>query len=166
MSDIIFKIDKTTVTEGDIVEVAWACPNAQSVSLTLNNGFKSVEMPLDTIGNKKFRLNRSKGKTEFILNVALSSGKNINKSLKVKVKELKAINPEFVGSESKVWHSLKEAFYKIKVRWQALPAQKRSANIVLWVIAISLILSMINPMLLQIGLIVVIAYLALVLMKK
>ena len=36
---IELSVDKTTVTEGDIVEMRWSCQNADSVELTLDNGF-------------------------------------------------------------------------------------------------------------------------------
>ena len=61
-----FTTDRTTVTEGEIVEVRWDCPGAESVDLTIDNGYKTSVIPLEIGGSKRFRLHRSKGRTRLI----------------------------------------------------------------------------------------------------
>ena len=46
-----FDIDRRTVTEGDVVEVKWQCDEAESVKLTIDNGYRSTDIPLETSGN-------------------------------------------------------------------------------------------------------------------
>ena len=47
-----FDIDRHTVTEGDVVEVKWQCAEAENVVLTLDNGFRSTDIPLENTGSK------------------------------------------------------------------------------------------------------------------
>ena len=37
---MIFNIDRRTVTEGDVVELTWQCDGAESVTLTIDNGYR------------------------------------------------------------------------------------------------------------------------------
>ena len=80
-----FDVDRTTVTEGDVVEVRWDCSGADRVELKIDNGYKASVLPLDITGTKRFRLNRSKGRTRLTI-TAHVGGKKYSKTLKVRIK--------------------------------------------------------------------------------
>lgn len=84
--NIELSLDKTRIKAGDIVEIKWACENADSVQLSINNGYKEVVTDVPMFGSKKIRLNRSKGKTKITL-IAIVGGEKIIKSEEVKVKK-------------------------------------------------------------------------------
>ena len=79
-------IDKTTIKAGEILEIKWNCENADSMQLSINNGYKEVVTDIPMFGSKKIRLNRSKGKTKITL-IAIVGGEKISKSEEVKVKK-------------------------------------------------------------------------------
>ena len=54
---IDLSVDKTKVTEGDVVEMTWSCFAAEKVQLILDNGYKSSTIDVEPSGSKKFRLN-------------------------------------------------------------------------------------------------------------
>lgn len=168
MSDFVFKVDKDVVTEGDVVMVTWACPNAADVCVTLDNGYKSARMDVDSIGSKKFRLNRSKGKTKITLEYTDAKGRRRDDTIKVRVKELPYTKTEEVGGGSKSslgeWWS--KFSNKIKLSWNSMTEKKKIAMIVIWSIMLTLLLSLIHPFFMQIGLMALMFYLAWVLLKK
>ena len=166
-----FRIDKKTVTEGDIVFIQWSCPEAEQIQLIINNGFKANVLDVESTGNKKFRLNRSKGRTKLSLSVSLN-GKIYTKTIAVRVKKQKTINPEYVDGNNRnktlegikgKWQNLKT---KIKYSWQYLPERKRLAYIVLSLLSILMLLSSFFPQIIGIGVCVVAVYLLIVILKK
>ena len=68
-----FNIDRRTVTEGDVVELTWQCDGAESVTLTIDNGYRQTDIPLEISGTKRFRLNRSKGRTHLTIAVTMAT---------------------------------------------------------------------------------------------
>ena len=58
-----FEVDRTSVVEGDIVEITWDCSGADRVELKIDNGFKATVLPLETAGSKRFHHRRRKGRT-------------------------------------------------------------------------------------------------------
>ena len=167
MSDIVFKVDKDVVTEGDVVMVTWACPNATDVSVTLDNGYKSARMNVESAGSKKFRLNRSKGKTKITLEYTDAKGRRRDDTIKVRVKELPYTKAEEVGGSKSSFAGWWNKFSnKIKLSWNSLTDKKKIAMVVVWSIMLTLLLSLINPIFTQIGLMALMFYLAWVLLKK
>ena len=79
-----FDVDRTSVTEGDIVEIKWDCTGADRVELKIDNGFKATVLLLDIVGSKRFRLHRSKGRTSLTI-TAWKDGKHGSKTLKIKM---------------------------------------------------------------------------------
>ena len=41
-----FNIDQRTVNEGDVVELTWQCDGAESVTLTIDNGYRGLAEPV------------------------------------------------------------------------------------------------------------------------
>ena len=56
MDKMIFTADRTSLAEGDIIGITWDCSGADSVNLTIDNGYKASSMALTVAGNKRFRL--------------------------------------------------------------------------------------------------------------
>ena len=172
----IFNIDKTTVTEGETVEIRWDCSGAETTNLIIDNGFKSSCMNVENTGNKKFRLNRSKGKTKLILE-ATFQGKKQCKEIRVRIKKLKTTRTRTINNEAyarqreefskknlnEKWHILKNS---IRYSWQCLPENKRLAYKILGILLLIVLLIRISPRLVSLGLLILAGYLFFVIVKK
>ena len=171
-----FDIDRRCVTEGEVVEITWQCEGADSVLLTIDNGFRSTDIPLEISGSKRFRLNRSKGKTHLILTVKLM-GKEYQKKIDVRVKKMPAVKAETVDSNGRrtgflqQWcqkmrdntHNLRA---KTRLALHSLPERKQLAVKVLTMIGIMLILCAVWPNMAATFLAIVAVYLIIVLMRR
>lgn len=167
---ITFTTDTDTVTEGDVISIQWSCNPADSVRLIIDNGFKTNTIDVETSGIKRFRLNRSKGKTKLTI-IALYNGKEASKTIKVKVKEMEVINAETVndgraysGSHSMSWW--KKTKMKLLYLWMTLPPTKKIVVIILNFLLVLLVMSLIFPRFLLFGLTMIIIYLTYFLLKK
>ena len=167
---ITFTTDTDTVTEGDVISIQWSCNPADSVRLIIDNGFKTNTIDVEASGIKRFRLNRSKGKTKLTI-IALYNGKETSKTIKVKVKEMEVINAETVndgrtysGSHSMSWW--KKTKMKLLYLWMTLPPTKKIVVIILNFLLVLLVMSLIFPRFLLFGLTMIIIYLTYLLLKK
>lgn len=167
---ITFTTDTDTVTEGDVISIQWSCNPADSVRLIIDNGFKTNTIDVEASGIKRFRLNRSKGKTKLTI-IALYNGKEASKTIKVKVKEMEVINAETVndgraysGSHSMSWW--KKTKMKLLYLWMTLPPTKKIVVIILNFLLVLLVMSLIFPRFLLFGLTLIIIYLTYFLLKK
>ncbi len=166
-------IDKTTVTEGDVVEVSWSCSPADSVQLTLDNGYKSNAIPVENSGSKKFRLNRSKGRTHIVVG-AMVGDKTYYNSVKVRVKKLKVTKTEnvydYTGAKGVRRNGLRTTWenYKAKMKmvWSYMPENKRLAYKILSALAVLMIISSFWPQFLTWGLLIVGGYLFWFILKR
>lgn len=174
MERMTFTTDKSVVTEGDIVEVRWECPGADSAELTIDNGYKATTLPLPLSGSKRFRLHRSKGRTRLII-TATVEGKKFSKTLKVKVKEIPVTKAETVDhrgrrmSKLRQWMSLpKWQSWRMRFRqgWQMLPPEKRLASRLLLILGGVLLLATFFPTLLLVGLFGLSMYLMWIVMRR
>lgn len=170
---IDLSVDKTKVTEGDVVEMTWSCSAAEKVQLILDNGYKSSTIDVEPSGSKKFRLYRSKGKTHLVICVT-NSGKQYYNSVCVRVQKMKATKAEEVHdyTGTKGVHknglrtSLENAKAKIKMAWGYIPESKRLAVKVLAILTVIMILTAIWPRLISFSFFVLIAYLCWIIWKK
>ena len=160
-----FDVDRTVVTEGDVIEIKWNCTGAERVELKIDNGFRATVLPLEENGSKKFRLNRSKGRTALTI-TAWKSGKHGSKTLKVKVKEMPTTHAETVDSQGKPLGALREWWQRWQPRWQSLPADKRMAVRMLLIIVALLLLTLLSPRLLLLGLTGLVIYLLYIVWKR
>lgn len=171
-----FTVDRGTVVEGEVVEVAWECPGAERVELTIDNGLRSSVMPLEAAGTKRFRLNRSKGRTRLTL-TATSLDKTYSKTLRVRVKKMPVMKAETLDHDGKplnaVRHWWRQTLEKLrtlkakeKLRMQQLPERKQVAARGLAIIGIVMLLSLAWPRLYGLGMMVMMVYFAVVLMKR
>ena len=67
MEKMIFTTDRTSLTEGEVITINWDCKSAERTELTIDNGYKATIIPLEVTGEKRFRLNRSKGRTRLTI---------------------------------------------------------------------------------------------------
>ena len=171
-----FDTDRHTVTEGEVVEVKWQCDGADQVHLTLDNGYRSTEIPLPSSGSKRFRLNRSKGKTRLTI-TAVINGKSYNKRIFVRVKKLPTVHAETVDAQGRPlskwklwwqkrltnWHNFCQ---RTKLALRALPERKQLAVKLMAIMGIMLLLCAVWPRLINLIPVIVIAYLSWVLLKR
>ena len=160
-----FDVDRTSVTEGDIVEIKWDCTGADRVELKIDNGFKATVLPLETAGSKRFRLHRSKGRTALTI-TAWKDGKHGSKTLKVKVKEMPTTHAETVDQNGQRVNGAKERGEELKRRLQALPPDKCLAVRALAILGVTLLVGLVIPRLFLLGVVALAGYLAYVVWKK
>ena len=98
MEKMTFKTDRTSLVEGEVITVEWDCLDAERVELSIDNGFKASVVPLEKSGTKRFRLNRSKGRTRLTI-TAWVGGKSFSKTIKVRVHEMPTTHAETVGDD-------------------------------------------------------------------
>jgi hypothetical protein len=171
---IEFKADKQRVAEGEVVEVTWSCTNAELVQFTIDNGFKTITQTVEPSGSKKFRLNRSSGKTQLVIS-ATNDGKTYYKSVGVRVKRAKKPKTEndyddytgYKGAKrnggKNNWANFKT---KMKYVWASLTEKKKIAYIVLPILCLSLIFSTFSLVLSYICILCVIGYLLFTILKR
>ena len=165
-----FKIDKTKVTEGEIVEVTWQCLDAESVSLTLDNGFNRTSIPVEKQGSKKFKLNRT-GQTTITV-TSVKNGKSSDKRGKVKVTARKYDTYQRVGDNKikecfgKVGQKIKNYWSRTKYGWSIMPKDKKQASTSLFIIMAIMIISSIFPSSVFFGLSLLAVYCFYILMKR
>jgi len=173
---MIFNIDRNTVTEGDVVELSWQCESAEKIVLTLDNGFRSSRIPLEPIGSKRFRLNRSKGRTRLTLTVTLQ-GKEYSKTLHVRVKKMPTTHAETIDSHGHKITRLKRWRQSLLPKWHsrqarhkqaflALPERKQVALVLLSLVGIVLLVGALWPPFSRIGSLAIILYLVFILFKR
>lgn len=170
---INLSVDKKKVTEGDIVEVTWSCSPADGVQFTLDNGFKKNSIDVEPSGIKKFRLNRSKGRTHLVIAVQYQ-GKTYYDSVTVRVLKMKTTKTEevhdYTGAKGVRANGLKNSWAnfksKMKMAWTYMPENKRLAYKILIALLVISLLSFISPRILSIGLLLLSAYLCYTIFKK
>lgn len=169
MEKMTFTTDTTVLTEGEIITVTWDCHEAERVELTIDNGYKATPIALDLSGTKRFRLNRSKGRTRLTV-TAWVGGKSYSKTIKVKVREIPAAHAETVDQNGKrvggatrltekigAWWRRQSALYK--ERMQALPPDKRLAVRLTTMLAAAVLLLTLLPVLGLLALVAIVIYL-------
>ncbi len=172
MEKMTFKTDRSSLTEGEVITVEWDCLKAERVELSIDNGYKATIVPLETAGTKRFRLNRSKGRTRLTI-TAWVNGKSFSKTIKVRVNTMPTTHAETVGddyAQHPPQGGVKGWWQSITARWhsayQMMTPQKQLAVRILTILAAVFIISLIFPRLLFLGLLAVVGYLAWVVWKK
>lgn len=166
---MIFTTDRTSLTEGEIIEITWDCHEAERVELTIDNGIKASVLPLDLVGVKRFRLNRSRGKTRLTI-TAWVAGRSYSKTIKIKVKSMPTTQTETVDDKGNTVSQGRQWIEKLGMRWrmswQAMTPEKQLATKVLAVIAALTLVSVVLPAVLHIGLIAVVIWLVVVITRR
>ena len=160
-----FDVDRTSVIEGDVVEVRWDCTGAERVELKIDNGYKATVLPLDISGTKRFRLHRSKGRTSLTI-TAWKDGKHGSKTIKVRVTDMPTTHAETVDSKGHRVGAFQQWWEQSRLRLQALPPDKRMATRILLILAGILLISMFIPRLFLLGIAVLAGYLLYIIWKR
>lgn len=164
MEKMTFTTDRTTLTEGEIITVTWDCHEAERVELTIDNGYKATPIALELTGTKRFRLNRSKGRTRLTV-TAWVGGKSYSKTIKVKVLDIPTTHAETVDDKGNTIGGINRLTGKLGAWWRkqrtlynermaALTPEKRLAlRITRWLVAAIILL----PILPVVGLMALLA---------
>lgn len=173
---MIYDIDRHSVTEGEVVEIRWQCPEAEKVALTIDNGMMATNIPLETTGTKRFRLNRSKGRTRLTI-CATRNGKDYKKTHRVKVKKMPVLRAETLDHKGRPQNALRQWWQKVMTKWhnyraknnyrlRQLPESKQVAVKGLAILGIAMLLSVVWHPLYNIGILLMVIYLTVVLLKR
>ncbi len=169
MEKMTFTTDRTSLTEGEIIEITWDCHEAERVVLTIDNGFKTTAIPLDLTGTKRFRLNRSRGKTKLTL-TATVNGHDYSKTIKVRVAEMPTVDAETVDDKgrtvSKANQWLQDLGRRWRTSWQAMTPQKQLAVKVLTALAVLMLFSRLLPALFFFGLIAIMIWMVVIITRR
>ena len=168
MEKMTFTTDRTSLTEGEIIEITWDCHEAESVELTIDNGFKSTAIALDLVGTKRFRLNRSRGKTKLTL-TAHVNGHDYSKTIKVRVAEMPTTQAETVDDKGKTvsrgsqW--LQDLGRRWRTSWQGMTPVKQLATKILAALAVLMLFSRLLPALFFLGLVAIMIWLVIIITR-
>lgn len=169
MEKMTFTTDRTSLTEGEIIEITWDCHEAERVELTIDNGFKATAIGLDLAGSKRFRLNRSRGKTKLTL-TAWVQGKAYSKTIKVKVAGMPTTEAETVDDNGKPVGKMRQWWQTYRQRWStsynAMPPDKQLATRLLAIMGGILLLSLLWPRIIVMGFLGLLVYLVVIVNRR
>ena len=139
MSKLTFNIDKKQVAEGEYINVTWDCSNPDMVSLTVEDGIKSIHQLSDS-GSRSIPASGNADKIILTLRASIDFSK---------IKTW--------------WNGLAS---KLKLAWTYMPENKKLAYKILGLIMVAMILTSISPKLATLGFLLVVGYLFWVIIKK
>lgn len=168
MEKMTFTTDQTTLIEGEIIGITWDCREAERVELTIDNGYKSTVLPLDLYGTKRFRLNRSRGKTKLII-TAWVGGRSFSKTIKVRVLEVPANHPEILDDKGNTVSGFRQWLDTVTRRWrttwQGMTPVKQLATKILVALAVLMLFSRLLPALFFFGLLAIMIWMVFVITR-
>ncbi|NMB37168.1 MAG: hypothetical protein GX993_03880 [Bacteroidales bacterium] len=169
-----FRVSRRIVREGDIVEVKWECPEAESAQITINNGYRVASATVPPSGSKKYKLNRSKGRTRITL-FANCHGTPVRREISIVVRRSRSPR---IKADKNVYDSytridkpgFRQRFRIFRDRlsyiWQCMPAQKKLAYTLLWILFAAMLLIAFIPKLTYFALFAIAIYLFWYIYKK
>lgn len=113
--------DRKSASEGEFIDIRWncdACPD--SLSLTIDSGYKCDTIPVADNGSTRIAMSRSKGKTIITLK-AVISGKKVEESVDIRIRNKKSsrcTNSSGI-SRIKIWKE------KLQAGWYVFRAQAK-----------------------------------------
>ena len=177
MDKLKFNIDKVKADAGESVNVSWDCDNPDMVSLTVEDGQRSVYQLGDS-GSRSIKLSGDSDKVVFTLSATLGGKvERSTRTVKVSRKVLKAEKVQRApGSSSsskfrmpdfgKVGDWWKRTASNFKMAWSYLPADKKLAYKILGILAAISVLSAVFPRLLSLSFLVLGLYLMWFILKR
>ena len=176
MAGIVFNIDKKQVNEHEWVTVSWDCQNPDQVSLTVEDGTRTVHQLADS-GSRSVQASGNADKMVLTLRASIG-GKMQEKSVTVKVKR-KVLKAEKVhraprsgrtSGPTEWWESIKSWWTKtsagLKTAWTYMPENKKLASKILGLMCAVMLLTGISPKLFPLGLIAIMGYLTWIIVKR
>lgn len=153
MKRMVFSVDKSVIREGDVVTLTWDCPQGERANLCIDNGYKESSMEVAPTGEKKIRLNRSKGYTKLTL-TATVGGKQKERWQLIRVKPPKKVKAEpqydaYERIDAKGW---KAWCRKVRDAWNAQTPQRRQSFVMLLCICVIMVISSFYPVFATMGL--------------
>ena len=176
MADLSFNVDRTKANEGDYITVSWDCSNPDMVSLSVEDGTKTIYQLGDS-GSRSIKVSGESDRINLTLS-ASTGGKVERRTLSVKV-DRKVARARKVKSSPKPSSSKKRKldFGKVgewwrkstadlKTVWGFMPSDKKLAYKVLCFLAVLSILSAFSPKLLSVGVLAIGLYLMWFILKR
>ena len=177
MGKLSFNIDKKQVTEHEHVTVSWDCENPDQVTLTVEDGTRSIHQLPDS-GSRVIEASGNADRMTLTLR-AVIGGKAQEKSATVKVKR-KVLKAEKVHSaprsssggrkswfdlsKIKGWWSRTTAGFKNA--WTYMPENKKLATKILGLMCAIMLLTSFAPKLFPLGLLAIMGYLTWIILKR
>jgi len=170
-----FNIDRKQVSEGEYVTVSWECQTPDMVTLSVEDGGKTIYQLGDS-GSRVIRASGNADKMVLTLRVA-TGGRTEEKTLTVKVKRkvLKAEKVNYAprnGEKKKKFDlsRIKDGWSRFtaqsKTAWTYMPAEKKLAYKIMGLMVLVLALNSISPKLYTLGVILVVGYLSWIILRK
>lgn len=138
-SNITFSVDRKSATEGETITVSWDCGVPDSVSLRVDNGYRTFILQLPDSGNRTILVEKSKGKLS--LKLSCSCGTRVERrEIDVKVKNLKVIKARparerqsrnffSIRSPKELWHRIKNSIrgfvQRVEYGWRVMPPKTK-----------------------------------------
>lgn len=110
--------DRKSASEGEYIDIKWSCDVCpDSLSLTIDSGYKCDTIAVADSGSTRIALSRSKGKTKIILK-GIISGKRASETVDIRVKNRKTEKTSVpLKNRIQLWKE------KIQARWYVFRAQ-------------------------------------------
>ena len=137
--------DKKSASEGDYIEVSWACDACpDSLYLSYESGKERYSIAVADSGTTRILIRESNGKAVFTLN-AMISNKKVSQSVEVKIKKAKAVRPAKVSgiSRMKMWkEKLQAGWYVFRAQVKYWWMSRKKWQKALWIAILALWLGM------------------------
>ncbi len=177
MGRLSFDIDKKQVVEHEHVTVSWDCENPDQVTLTVEDGGRSVHQLPDS-GSRVIEATGNADRMTLTLR-AVIGGKTQEKSATVKVKR-KVLKAEKVHGASRGGSGGRKAWFDfakvkawwlrasagLKTAWTYLPENKKLATKILALMCAVMLLTSFAPKLFPIGILAIMGYLTWIIVKR
>lgn len=120
-SKLILSTDRKSASEGEFVEIRWNCDSCpDSLSLTIDSGYKCDTIPVADSGSTRIAMGRSKGKTKITLKGVIS-GKKESESIDIRIRNIKTGGDtgQTAAGRLKMWKE------KLQAGWYVFRAQTK-----------------------------------------
>lgn len=120
-SKLTLSTDRKSASEGEFIEIRWNCDLCpDSLSLTIDSGYKSDTIAVADSGTTRIAMSRSKGKTRITLK-GVVSGKKVSESIDIRVKNIKSTRPASASGMGRmqIWKE------KAQAKWYVFRAQMK-----------------------------------------
>lgn len=119
-SRLILTTDRKSASEGEYMEIRWACDACpDSLYLSINSGCTQYSIAVSDSGTTRIPVPKSNGKMTVKL-IGVISGKKVTESIDVRVKSTKK-----AGTKAPLSNRMKMFGEKMKAKWYVFRAQMK-----------------------------------------